>query len=81
MIQSKKLFQIPFEGHKMDDIKRLSIAVDHWIEHNQSHIKEYKKWAERAETMGLDSVVKEIENAIEKLTQCNHFLEKALKNL
>jgi len=65
----------------MDDKKRLSIVIDHWIEHNQSHIAEYKKWAERAEALGLVFVMNEIENAIEKLTQCNNCLKNALKSL
>ncbi len=65
----------------MEDIKRLSIVIDHWIEHNQSHIEEYKKWAKMAESMGLASVMEEIKNAIEKLKQCNNCLEMALKAL
>ncbi len=65
----------------MDDKKRLSIVIGHWIEHNRSHMDEYKKWAKKAEALELNFVMAEIEEAIEKLVQCNHCLEKALKGL
>ncbi len=66
---------------KMEEKKRLSVVIDHWIEHNESHMAEYRKWAQKAEELGLDVVKAEIEDAVEKLNQCNHSLQKALKGL
>jgi hypothetical protein len=40
---------------------------------------EYQKWAQTAGELGLDLVRAEIEEAVEKLTQSNKHLEKALK--
>jgi hypothetical protein len=40
---------------------------------------EYKKWAHTAGELGLDSVKAEIEEAVEKLSQSNKHLGKALK--
>jgi len=65
----------------MDEKKRLSVVIDHWIEHNESHMAEYRKWAQKAEALGLNAVKAEIENAVEKLDQCNHSLQKAMKGL
>ena len=63
----------------MDQKKKLSVVIEHWIEHNESHMGEYKKWAQTAGELGLDSVRAEIEEAMRKLTQSNQHLEKALK--
>lgn len=63
----------------MDQKKKLSIVIEHWIEHNESHMGEYKKWAQTAGELGLDAVKAEIEEAMGKLTQSNQDLEKALK--
>ncbi len=63
----------------MDQKKKLSVVIEHWIEHNESHRGEYKKWAQTAGDLGLDSVRAEIEEAMGKLTQSNQHLEKALK--
>ncbi len=63
----------------MDDQKRLSVVIDHWIEHNESHMAEYKKWSEKAGQLGLESTKVHIERAIENLHQCNLSLREALK--
>jgi hypothetical protein len=65
----------------MEEKKRLSVVIEHWIEHNQSHMGEYKKWAQRASTLNLGGVQTEIEEAIGKLSLVNHHLEKAMKAL
>lgn len=66
---------------KMDEKKKLSVVIDHWIEHNESHMAEYRKWAQKAEDLGLRGVKTEIEKAIQSLNQCNQSLQKALKGI
>jgi hypothetical protein len=63
----------------MDQKKKLSVVIEHWIEHNEGHIGEYTKWAQTAGELGLDLVKAEIEEAVGKLSQSNQHLEKALK--
>ena len=63
----------------MDQKKRLSIVIEHWVEHNESHMDEYKRWAQTAGELGLDSVKVAIEKAVEKISQSNEHLQKALK--
>jgi nickel/cobalt exporter len=65
----------------MEEKKRLTVVIDHWIEHNQSHMNEYKKWAEKASTLNLGGVQAEIDEAIGKLSLVNHHLERAMKAL
>jgi hypothetical protein len=65
----------------MDQKKKLSVIIEHWIEHNESHMNEYKKWAQTAGELGLDSVRGEIEKAMAKISQSNEHLERALKSI
>ncbi len=65
----------------MDQKKKLSVVIEHWIEHNESHRGEYKKWAQTAGELGLDPVKTEIEEAMGKISQSNQHLAKALKTL
>jgi len=65
----------------MDQKKKLSVVIEHWVEHNESHTGEYKRWAQTAGELGLDSVKAEIEEAMEKISQSNQHLAKALKIL
>ncbi len=65
----------------MDEKKKLSVVIDHWIEHNESHMAEYRKWAQKAEELGLNGVKAEIEKAVKHLDQCNQNLQKAMKEI
>jgi len=65
----------------MDKMQKLSIVIEHWIEHNEAHTGEYQKWAQTAGEMELKLVKEEIEEAMGKLLQSNGHLEKALKAL
>ncbi|MGQ9647205.1 MAG: hypothetical protein ACUVWO_11800 [Thermodesulfobacteriota bacterium] len=65
----------------MEEKKRLSVVIENWIEHNESHRDEYKKWAQKAAAMNLQEVQAQIEEAIGKLSSVNQHLERALKSL
>jgi len=65
----------------MDQKKKLSVVIEHWVEHNESHMGEYKRWAQTAGELGLDLVKAEIEEAMKKISQSNEHLEKALKGV
>lgn len=65
----------------MEDKKKLSVVIEHWMEHNEGHMAEYKKWAEKAGQLGLESVGMNIRKAIEDLNRCNLSLKEALKKL
>jgi hypothetical protein len=65
----------------MDEKQKLSVVIEHWIEHNESHLGEYRKWAQKADEMGLTSVKREIDEAMLMLSQLDGRLEKALKAL
>jgi hypothetical protein len=65
----------------MEEKRKLTVVIDHWIEHNQSHMSEYKKWAEKASALNLSGVQTEIEEAIGKLSLVNYHLGKAMKAL
>ncbi len=64
---------------KMDQKKKLLVVIEHWIEHNEAHMGEYKKWAHTAGELGLDAIKAEIEGAMDKISQSNQHLNRALK--
>lgn len=65
----------------MEEMKKLSVVIEHWVKHNQDHMSEYRNWAQTANKLGLERINLEIEKAIEKLSQCNGHLQNALKGL
>lgn len=65
----------------MDDREKLPIIIKHWIEHNESHIEEYRQWAGKAGEMGLDAVKTRITEAMDEIIRSDSSLEEALKEL
>ena len=65
----------------MDDKAKLAAVIRHWMEHNESHIDDYRRWGETAAKLGLASVKTEIDAAVDKLSQSNDHLKKALDRL
>ena len=65
----------------MDDREKLPIIIKHWIEHNESHIEEYRQWAQKAGEMGLDAAKSRITEAMEAIEQSNSILKEAQKEL
>ena len=72
--------EISGEEH-MDDKEKLPIIIKHWIEHNESHIEEYRQWAEKAGEMGLAGIKARITEAMDEIIRANSSLEEALKEL
>jgi len=65
----------------MDEQTKLPIIVRHWIEHNESHMEEYRRWAETADRLGLGMVRQHIDEALEALVLSNTRLQAALREL
>lgn len=65
----------------MDQKEKLFVVIKHWIEHNETHLVEYKKWSQTAGELGLDLVEINIEEAMGKISQANEHLKKGLETL
>ncbi|MFX1327037.1 MAG: hypothetical protein ACFE91_02695 [Promethearchaeota archaeon] len=63
------------------DLLKLSKLCIHWADHNDSHKENFLKWRNIAKEKGLESVVMNLDNAIEMLDKCNEFLLVANKEL
>jgi len=47
----------------MTELEKLKHLIEHWIEHNEAHVKTYSEWASKAEALGeaeLSEVMKQI---------------------
>ncbi len=64
-----------------DDLARLRLLLPHWIEHNEEHAGEFRKWAERARDAGELHVADHLLTAVQKMAQANAALQGALDHL
>ena len=63
----------------MTDKDKLAHLLHHWIEHNEAHAEEYRKWANTAEKEGIQEVGRHIMEAIKGVDEANAALHKAMK--
>lgn len=63
------------------DNKKLSHLIDHWVEHNDSHINSFREWAERAKKDGFLEASEDILEAAKKVEEANDLLTKAKDGL
>ena len=60
----------------MNEVEKLRVLIPHWIEHNDEHAEEYRRWAEEATEASADLLA-----AVEALKSVNQSLSLALKKL
>jgi hypothetical protein len=65
----------------MDLIEKATIRIEHWIEHNQDHAREYKALARELETAGKTESARHILETVELTARCSESLRRALKSL
>ncbi len=61
--------------------QKLAMRLDHWIEHNTAHIREFQQGAEKADDLGHHAVRDEMLLAAEKLNEASEHLRKASEKL
>jgi hypothetical protein len=61
--------------------ENLSHLIEHWIEHNESHIETYNEWAQKAKKDGFLEASENMLDAANKIKEANEYLSKAKAGL
>ncbi|MEW6614590.1 MAG: hypothetical protein AB1401_03865 [Thermodesulfobacteriota bacterium] len=64
-----------------NELKKLAVLLNHWIRHNEDHVKEYRKWAEEADIQGLKEVAHNLKAAADLILQSNERFIAARKGM
>lgn len=71
-------------GHAQDHdqagteaLRKLQIMLEHWIEHGDSHVENYKEWAAKAGGAGEEEIAKEIYLSIDDSDAAKQHLQRA----
>lgn len=60
----------------MKEHEKLRILIPHWIEHNEEHANEFRRWAQKS-----GDISGSILAAADSISQTNEYLEAALEKL
>ncbi len=66
---------------KQNTIKKLRVLLPHWIEHNNNHIAEFRKWSSEAKNESEQEVASLLDQAIKDMEGTGKSLSKALKEI
>ncbi len=68
-------------GQEMSLEEKLSTLLNHWINHNNSHLETYRSWAQKAEDGSLTEVATLLKETAETSQKVTTTLEAALKSI
>ena len=60
-----------------EDLRKLLLMLEHWIEHDDSHVASYREWAEKASAAGEEEIAREIHLAIDDSASVQGHLKRA----
>ena len=63
------------------DAYRIRKLLEHWIEHNDEHVKRFRVMSEEASSVGLVDVVEHMRLAADKGEEVTTHLQKALNSV
>ena len=64
-----------------EDIKKLRFLLEHWVEHNEDHKKNFVKWVKIAKESGVDRAAESLAKAVDAIDESSKYLQEALKDL
>ena len=62
----------------MDNVEKLRVMLQHWIDHNKGHGGEFAQWAEKL-TNDSPEVAQLLHDAVQSLQKAQSYLEEALE--
>ncbi len=68
-------------GDMMEYTEKVRKRLEHWLEHNEKHIEEYKKLAAELKTKGYDSAANYILKLVEHTNRMNEEIKNALDKI
>ncbi len=66
---------------EQNTIKKLRVLLPHWIDHNNNHIAEFRKWEGEAKKESEQEVARLLGQAIRDMEETGKSLSEALKNI
>jgi rubrerythrin len=64
----------------MTELEKLKRLFEHWIEHNEAHVKTYNEWAAKAESLGEKNLAETLKQITEESKKLEELFKKAMKD-
>ncbi len=64
----------------MTELEKLKHLLEHWVEHNEAHVKTYSEWAAKAESLGEKKLSEMLRQIAEESKKLEGLFKKAMKD-
>ena len=64
----------------MTELEKLKHLLEHWIEHNEAHVKTYSEWAAKAESLGEKRISEMLKQIAVESKKLEELFKKALRD-
>ena len=65
----------------MTDLDKLKHLIEHWKDHNDAHVKTYREWAVKAESLGKKELAGILDRIAEESRKLEALFNKALHKI
>ncbi len=62
----------------MTELEKLKHLLEHWMEHNEAHVKTYEEWASKVETLGEKKLAGILQHIVEESRKLNDLFKEAM---
>ena len=62
----------------MTELEKLKHLLEHWIEHNEAHVKTYSEWVSKAEALGEKELANILREVVDKSQKLDDLFKKAV---
>jgi len=70
-----------WRGYSMTELEKLKHLLEHWLEHNEAHIRTYNDWAYKADSLGKREVAEILKEVVEKSKKLDELFRRALNSI
>ncbi len=63
----------------MDELEKIKRLLQHWMEHNNEHVRIYRDWAEKAASLGNEELSKILIGLSDETKKLDRLFEEAIK--
>ena len=67
------------DGAALSFEQKLNTILNHWIKHNEDHIKGYNEWSAKAKDRGLEKICPFMDEAVKMTEDINSKFREALE--
>lgn len=78
LLEGLVMHDVTHHHHEHDDREKFIKRIEHWVRHNEEHLRGYEEWKDWCERNGLTGIAEILGDVCTRVKEQNALLGKAL---